>query len=38
MLEEFLNDIVPENIGHELNRIRLDLSEDLILLVAIRCF
>ena len=37
MLEEFLNDIIPEDVGHELNCIRLDLSEDLVLLIAVRC-
>ena len=35
MLEQFLNDIVSEQVGHELQRVWLNLVEDLILLGAI---
>lgn len=36
VIEELLHHIVSEDILHQLHRIRLDLSEDLVLLVAIR--
>ena len=36
VLEELLDDIVAEDILHQLDGIRLDLSENLILLVAVR--
>lgn len=38
MLEEFLDDIITEDVGHELNCVGLDLSEDLIFLIAVRGF
>lgn len=36
VLEEFLDDVVAKNVLHELDSIGLDLSEDLVLLVAVR--
>ena len=36
MLKELLDDIIAENILHELDSVRLDLSKDLFLLIAIR--
>ena len=35
MFKHLLNDIIAENIGHQLQGIRLDLAEELFLLVAI---
>ena len=37
MLEELLNHIIPENVGHKLHRIGEYLSKHLILFVAIGC-
>lgn len=36
MFKEFLNDVITENILHKLKSIRLDFSENLVFLVAIR--
>jgi len=38
MLEEFLNNVVAENISHQLQRVGLDLAEQLLFLVAISRF
>lgn len=38
MFKQLLNDIIPENIGHELQRIRLDFGEYLILFITISSF
>lgn len=35
MFEEFLNDVVAKDVRHQLYRVWLDLSEDLVFLVAI---
>lgn len=35
MLKKLLDNIIPENIRHELERIRLDLAENGILLIAV---
>ena len=35
MLKEFLNDVVAEYIGHQLDGIRMQLSKDLVFLIAI---
>lgn len=37
MLEELLDDIIAKDVLHELNSVRLNLSEDSVLLVAVRC-
>jgi hypothetical protein len=37
MFEELLDDIVSENISHELNGIWLNLSEQTLFLVAVGC-
>jgi hypothetical protein len=37
MFEEFLNDIVAENILHQLYRVGQNLFEQLLLLVAVSC-
>lgn len=37
MLEKLLDDVVAEDILHQLNRIWFDLPEDDILLVTVRC-
>lgn len=38
MLEELLNDVVSENVCHELYRVRLYFAKDLIFLIAVGCF
>ena len=35
VFEELLNNIIAENIGHQLNRIWIQLSEDLVFFVAV---
>lgn len=35
MFEQFLHDIVAEHVGHQLQRVRLDFTEDLFFLVAV---
>ena len=35
VLEELLDDIVAEDIGHQLKRVRLDFAEQLLFLVAV---
>lgn len=38
MLKQFLNDVVPEHVCHELDRVRLYFGEDLLFLIAIGGF
>ena len=35
MLEQLLNDVVAEDIGHQLKRIGLNLGKDLVFLIAV---
>ena len=37
MLEQFLNDVVSKDVGHELDAIVVNLFEDLFLFIAIGC-
>ncbi len=37
MFEEFLDHVIAKDIGHQLDSVGEDLSEDLILLVAVGC-
>lgn len=38
VFEKFLNNVVTENISHQLERVGLDLAEQLFLLVTVRGF
>ena len=38
MLEELLDDIVAEDISHQLKRVGLDFAEQLFLLITVCCF
>lgn len=38
MLKQLLNNVVPKHIGHQLKAVRLDFTEHLLLLIAVRGF
>ena len=37
MLEEFLDYVITKDVGHQLDRVRIELPEDLLFLVAVGC-